>query len=214
MMKQTTSGPSPDSDFNGRSAKPDDPSRQLVPLYLSRNGDEPDPSEFTSHLRKQRRSASSRILASVLVASVIAIMFALFSSDNMRKIIADAKTLIAFMRPAPSRPSQPDFVKLTAEEIELLRGPAQLPKPVVATPPQEIPSAYQSAAQSQVPTAAAPAAPATKELSDSAKDTLFKEFLAWEAERKARAQIRSKKAKRPAPRVVKRSPSRGRHATR
>jgi hypothetical protein len=48
-----------------------------------------------------------------------------------------------------------------------------------------------------VPAAVAPAAAATKEQSDAEKEALFKQFLAWELERNARAQarVRPKKAK-------------------
>ncbi len=178
MVKQTTYGRSPDSDFEtfdeditgdhvalykfGRSAKTDDPPHESVPLFLSGYNDEPDPREFTNLLRKRRPSVSSRILASVLVASAVAILFALFSSDDMRNIVAVAKVSIASMLPAPSAPAQPDSVQLTAEDIELLKDPARLSRPAnqtsgvrsvttVATAPsrEEIPSAYQSATQSQ-----------------------------------------------------------------
>jgi hypothetical protein len=219
MVKETTYGSSSDSDFSGRSTKTVDPSHELVPLYLSGNS-EPDPSEFTNHLRRRGRPVASRILVSVLAVSAVAIVFALFSSDNMRKMVGAAKILTGFERPAPSEPSQPDSVKLTAEQIELLRNPTRLSKPEVAPAPrEEIPSAPQIATQSQLPTGAAPtgagptagapAAPATKNLSESEKEALFKQFLAWEVERKARAQISSKKTKRRAPTAVMLPPSAG-----
>jgi hypothetical protein len=91
MVKQTIYGRSPDSDFEtfgedvtgnhvalykfGRSANTDDPPQESVPLFLSEYNDEPDPREFTKLLWKRRPSVSSRILASVLVASAVAIMF-------------------------------------------------------------------------------------------------------------------------------------------
>jgi hypothetical protein len=88
----------------------------------------------------------------------------------------------------------------------------------VATVPwrEEIPSAYQSATQSQVPAAVAPAVAATKEFSDAEKEALFKQFLAWEVERnaRARAQVRPKKAKSRAPTAVMLSPSAGQLSTR
>jgi len=123
MVKQTTDGRSPDSDFEtfhegitgnqvalyrfGQSAETDCPPHEPAPLFLSGHDDEPDPREFTNLLRKRRPSVSSRILASVSVASAVAIMFALFSSDDMRKIVVDAKISIASMLPAPSAPAQP-----------------------------------------------------------------------------------------------------------
>jgi hypothetical protein len=234
MVKQTTDDSSTDSDFNERSAKTVDPSHELVPLYLSGHS-EPDPSEFTNQLRKRGRSVSSRLLVSVLAVSAIAIVFALFSSDNMRKIVADAKVLIGFTRPASSEPSQPDSVKLTAEQIELLRNPTRLSKPEAATAPrEELPPTPQITTQSQVPTgtvptgtvpagtvpagavpaSAAPVTPVRRELSGSEKEALFKQFLAWEAERKARAQISAKKAKRRARTAVTLPSSAGSHSTR
>jgi hypothetical protein len=225
-VKQTTSGRSPDSDFEtsdkditgdhvalykfGRSAKADCPSHEPTPLFLSGYDDEPDPREFTNPLRKRRRSVLSRILASILVASAVAVVFALFSSDDVRNIVVDAKVSIAAMLPSPFAAAQPDSLQLTAKDIELLNDPAGLSEPANQTPGvrsvttvtmapsrEEITSAFQSAVQSKVPAAVAPAAAATKEQSDAEKEALFKQFLAWELERNARAQarVRPKKAK-------------------
>jgi hypothetical protein len=243
MVKQTTDGRSPDSDFEtfhegitgdqvalyrfGRSAETDCPPHEPAPLFLSGRDDEPDPREFTNLLRKRRPSLSSRILASVLVASTVAILFALFSSDEMRNIVVDPKVSIASLS-TPSAPSQPGSVRLTAEDIQLLNDPARLSRPANQTPPglrsvttvatapprEEIPSADQSATQSQVPAAVAPAAAATIELSDAEKKALFQQLLAWEVERNARAQVRPKKAKRRPPTVVMLSPSAGPLSTR
>ncbi len=221
-MRQTTYGRSAASDFEtfdeditgdhvalhkfGRSAETDYPPHEGAPLFLSGHDDEPDPREFTNPLRKRRPSVLSRILASVLVASAVAILFALFSSDDMRNIVVNAKVSIAAMLPAPSAAAQPGPVQLTAEDIELLKDPARLARPAnqtsgvrsvttVAMAPsrEETTSAYQSL----VPPAVAPAAAATKEQSDAEKEALFKQFLAWEIERNARAQVRvrPKKAK-------------------
>jgi hypothetical protein len=228
-VKQTTSGRSPDSDSEtfdedaagdhvalykfGRSAKTDPP-QEPAPLFLSGHDDEPDPREFTNPLRKRRHLVSSRILASVLLASAVAILFALFSSDDMRNIVVDAKVSIAAMLPSPFAAAQPDSVQLTAKDIELLNDPARLSRPANQTPDvrsvttvtmapsrEEITSALQSARQREVPAAVAPAAAATKEQSDAEKEALFKQFLAWEVERNARAQarVRPKKAKRRPP---------------
>ena len=158
---------------------------------------------------KRRPSVSSRILASVLVASALAILFALFSSDDMRKFVVDAKVSIAAMLPAPFMAAQPNPVQLTAEEIALLKDPARLARPAnqtsgarsvttatMAPSREETTSALRSATQNQAPVAVAPAAAATKEQSDAEKEALFKQFLAWEAKRNARprAQVRPKKA--------------------
>jgi hypothetical protein len=226
MVKQTPDGRSP-SDFEtfDEGIAGD---HQLAPLFLSGNDDRPDLREFTNLLRKRRPSVSSRILASVLVASAVAIGFALLSSGDIRNIVVDAKVSIAAMLPAPFAAAQPD-VRLTAEEIELLKDPARLSGPAnqtssarslttVATEPprEEITSAVQSATQSQAPAAAAPATAATKELSDAEKEALFKQFLAWEVERNARAwaQVRPQKAKSSPPPAVMLSPSAGPPSTR
>jgi hypothetical protein len=225
-VKQTASGRSPDSDFGtsdeditgdhealykfGRSAKADYPSHEPAPLFLSGHDDEPDPREFTNLLRKRRPPALSWILAGVLVASAVAVLFALFSSDDMRNIVVDAKVSIAAMLPSPFAAAQPDSVQLTATDIELLNDPARLSTPANQTPDvrdvttvtmapsrEEVTSALRSAKQRAVPAAVAPSAAATKERSDAEKEALFKQFLAWEVERNARAQarVRPKKAK-------------------
>jgi hypothetical protein len=225
-VKQTTSGRPPDSDFETfdedvtgdrvalykfeRSAKTDYPSHESAPLFLSGHDDEPAAREFTNPLWKRRPSVLSRILASVLVASAVAILLALFSSDDMRNIVVDAKVSIAAMLPSPFAAAQPDSVQLTAKDIELSNDPAGLSRPANQTPGvpsvttvtmapsrEQVTSAYQSAMQSQVPAAVAPAAAATKEQSNAEKEALFKQFLAWELERNAPAQarVRPKKAK-------------------
>ena len=225
-MKQTTSGRPPDSDFEtfdegmtgdhvalhkfGQSAKADYPSHEPAPLFLSGHDDEPDSREFTNPLRKRRPSVLSRILASVLVASAVAILVALFASDDLRNIVVDAKVSIAAMLPSPFAAAQPDSAQLTAKDIELLNDPARLLRPANQTPDvhsvtpvtmapsrEEITSAFQSAVRSKVPAAVAPAAAATKAQPDAEKEALFEQFLAWEVERNARAQarVRPKKAK-------------------
>lgn len=226
IVKRTTYGRSPDSDFEtvdeditgrhvalykfGRSAKTDYPPHEPAPLFFSGHDDEPDPGEFTNLLWKRRPSVSSRILVGVLVASALAILFALFSSDDMRKFVVDAKVSIAAMLPSPFAVAQTDSAQLTAKDIELLNDPAGLSRPATQAPGvpsvttatmapsrEEVTSAFQSAMQSKVPAAVAPAAAATKEQSDAEKEALFKQFLTWELERNARAQarVRPKKAK-------------------
>jgi hypothetical protein len=152
-----------------------------MPLFLSDPEGEPDPEEFGIPLRKSRGlSISSKILASVLVAAAIAILFALFSSDDMRNIAVNAKASISAVLPGPSVAAQPDQVQLTAKDIQLkdparLSAPANMaagtptpaaPAPVVrstttvamAPSREEITTAYQSAVQGRPPVAMAPAA--------------------------------------------------------
>src|SRR5205807_10131307 len=108
----------------GRSAKD-----HSVPLFLSDPDGDPDPEEFGIPLRKSRRlSISSKILASVLVAAAVAILFALFSSDDMRNIAVNAKASFAAVLPGPSVAAQPDQVQLTAKDIQL-KDPARLSGP-------------------------------------------------------------------------------------
>jgi len=160
----------------GRSAKD-----HSVPLFLSDPESEPDPEEFAVPLRSSRRlSLSSKILASVLVAAAVAILFALFSSDDMRNIAINAKASFSAVLPGPSVAAQPDSVQLTAKDIQL-KDPARLTAPanmgagaqtpnvqtpgvrsktVVAMAPsrEDITTAYQSALQGRAPADAAPAA--------------------------------------------------------
>lgn len=160
----------------GRSAKD-----HSVPLFLSDPEGEPEPDEFAIPLRNSRRlSISSKILASVLVAAAVAILFALFSSDDMRNIAINAKASFSAVLPGPSVAAQPDSVQPTAKDIQS-KNPARLAAPAnmaAAVPPpnvqapggqsktmiamapsrEDITTAYQSALQGRAP-AAAPAAP-------------------------------------------------------
>jgi len=147
-----------------------------VPLFLSDYDGEPDPSEYMVPLRKDRRlSASSRILAGVLVTAAVAIVFAMFSSDATRDIIVNAKASIAASLPAPYAAAQPDPAQLTTRDTQL-RNPkdsARLSAPAsqtagirtvatVAVSPtrEEITTAYQSALQGRAPAVPAAAVPA------------------------------------------------------
>jgi hypothetical protein len=159
----------------GRSAKD-----HSVPLFLSDPEGEPEPDEFAIPLRNSRRlSISSKILASVLVAAAVAILFALFSSDDMRNIAINAKASFSAVLPGPSVAAQPDSVQLTAKDIQS-KNPARLAAPAnmaAAVPPpnvqapggqsktmiamapsrEDITTAYQSALQGRAPAAAPPA---------------------------------------------------------
>lgn len=148
-----------------------------LPLFLSDPEGEPDPEEFANPLRRSRRlSISSKILASVLVAAAVAVLFALFSSDDMRNIAVDAKASIAAVLPGPSVAAEPPSVQLTAKDVQL-KDPARMSAPAnvaVAVPPppvvrsttavamapsrDDITTAYQSALQGRAPAAATPAA--------------------------------------------------------
>src|SRR5215211_5031787 len=148
----------------------DDP----VPAFLSNYDSEPDPSEFMTPLREDRRySLSSRLLAGVLAAAAVAILFAMFSSDATRDIIVNAKASIAASLPAPYAAVQPDSAQLTARDTQLknpkdaarLAAPANQTAGVptgttvaVAPTREEITTAYQNAMQGRAPAATPPAA--------------------------------------------------------
>ena len=106
----------------------------------------------------------------------MAVLFALFSSDDMRNIAVDAKASIAAVLPGPSVAAEPPSVQLTAKDVQLkdptrLSAPANVavsvpPPPVVrsttavamAPSRDDITTAYQSALQGRAPAAATPAA--------------------------------------------------------
>lgn len=168
----------------GQSARTDFHPENAVPLFLSDYDGEPDPNEYITPLRKRRKaSISSRILAGVLAAASLAILFALLSSDATRDVIVNAKASIAAVFPVPSAAAQPDPAQLTAADIQLkdpvpfkdpaqLKDPARLSAPANQTPGvrnvttaavaptrAEITTAYQSALQSRAPAAEAPVGP-------------------------------------------------------
>ncbi len=160
----------------GPSARTDSHAEDPVPLFLSDYDGEPDPSEYMTPLRKDRRlSVSSRILAGVLATAAVGILFAMFSSDATRDIIVNAKASIAASLPAPYAAAQRDPAQLTARDTQL-KNPndaARLSAPASQTPGirsvstvavaptrEEITTAYQSALQGRAPAAAAPAAAA------------------------------------------------------
>ena len=158
----------------GQSVRTDSNAADPVPLFLSDYDGEPDPSEYKPPLRKDRRfSVSSRILAGLLATAAVATLFAMFSSDATRDIIANAKDSIAASLPAPYAAARPDPAQLTVGDIQL-RNPndsARLSAPASQTPGvrsvttvavaptrEEITTAYQSALEGRAPGAAAPAA--------------------------------------------------------
>ena len=158
----------------GPSARTDSHAEEPVPLFLSDYDGEPDPSEYMTPLRKDRRlSVSSRILAGVLATAAVGILFAMFSSDVTRDIIVNAKASIAASLPAPYAATKPDSAKLTASDTQLKnpKDAARVSAPASQTPAvrsvttvavtptrEEITTAYQSALQSRAPAATAPAA--------------------------------------------------------
>jgi hypothetical protein len=158
----------------GQSARTDSHAEDPVPLFLSDYDGEPDPSEYMTPLRKDRRgSLSLRILAGVLAIAAVGILFAMFSSDVTHDIIVNAKASIAASLPAPYAATKPDSAKLTVSDTQLKnpKDAARVSAPASQTPAvrsvttvavaptrEEITTAYQSALQSRAPAAAAAAA--------------------------------------------------------
>ena len=106
--------------------------RRSVPAFLSDYDGEPDPSEYVTPLRKHgRRSVSARILAGILATAAAAILFAMFSSDATRAIIANAKASIAASLPSALANQTPGVRAVTTAAV----GPTR----------EEITTAYQSA---------------------------------------------------------------------
>jgi TPR repeat protein len=160
----------------GRSARDDYPANEPTPLFLSDyDEEEPDPGEFINPLRKKKASISFRILLGVSAAAAIAMLFALFSSDDMRAIMTDAKVSIAAILPGPSAAAQPNTAQLTPRDLQLkdpapskdstrLAGPVVQPAGSVRSPVtvamapsrDDITTAYQSAVQNHAAAAAPP----------------------------------------------------------
>ncbi len=88
-----------------------------VPLFLSDDDGELDPSEFVTPLLKKRRaSLSSRVLAGVCAAAAVAILVALFSSNASRDIVVNVKASMAAGFPALSAAARSDPSRLTARD--------------------------------------------------------------------------------------------------
>ena len=151
-----------------KSARTDADPGESVPLFLSDHCGEPDPREYITPLRKKRRaSLSSRILAGVMAAAAVAVLFALFSSDATRDIVVNVKASIAAVLPAPSAAAQSDPSQLTQRGRQLNESPQpsapenqtlgvrSVTTAAVAPTREDIKTAYQSAMQGGAPRAAA-----------------------------------------------------------
>ena len=155
-----------------QSYRTDSNSQDSIPLFLSDYDGEPDPSEYMTPVRKDRRlSVSSRILAAVLASAAVAILVAMFSSDATRDLIVNAKASSTTVVPAPSaaqaNPAQQHARDITLKDPTRLSAPANQTAGVrtvttvaVAAPTrEEIAAAYQSALPSRAPAAAVATAP-------------------------------------------------------
>src|SRR5436305_97996 len=98
-----------------RAARTDAYQEEPVPLFLSDyNGTAP---------AKRRFSMSSRILAAVVAAAAVAVLFALFTSDATQGFMGNVKSSIAALLPAPSAAAQSDPSQLTQRDRRLNAAP-------------------------------------------------------------------------------------------
>jgi TPR repeat protein len=151
-------------------ARPDPFRDPSVPLFLSDPDGEPDPRAYLAPLRqKQKASISSRLLAAVMAAAAVAVVFALLSSDATRDNIVNLKASIASVlptsaaaQPDPSQPTQRDrqlneFPRPSAPGNPTL-GAGGVTVAAVAPTREDIKNAYQSAMQGGAQQGSAPQA--------------------------------------------------------
>jgi hypothetical protein len=132
-----------------------------VPLFLSDPESEPDPAEFAPV--RARTSVATRIVASALAASAIAVLAALFHADVSRLVVVNAK---AWMDgPAMAQTSIPLARPIPLKDPARVSNPTQLASAnagdlgASAAPSREaIANAYQTALQAQPPVQATAAA--------------------------------------------------------
>lgn len=168
---QAASHPSTASYIRARAARidlsPDDP----IPLFLSDPRGAPNPDEYTSLELRPRVRIVPRVLAgglaAVLVASILAILAALFQSDLRGIFDAGGSAVVALEQAVASAnpsavPQSPRKDSARVTDPRLASADAQdLPAPPSR---EEIATAYQTALQAQTPVpspapVAAPPAP-------------------------------------------------------
>ena len=141
-------------------ARPDAYPDPSVPLFLSDPDGEPDPRAYLAPRQKRRTLISSRILAAVMAAAAVAVLFALLTSDATRDNIVNLKASIAAVLPTPSAAAQSPSSQLTQRDRQLNETPRQtaprnqtlgagsVTMAAVTPTREEIKNAYQSALQS------------------------------------------------------------------
>jgi TPR repeat protein len=151
-------------------------SEPSVPLFLSDPDGEPDPRGYVAPMRQKRRaSISSRILAAVVGAAAVAVLFALLSSDATRDTIVNLKASIAGVLPASLAAAQSGPLQPTQRDRQLTESPrpsaprnqtvgnGSVTMAAVAPTREDIKNAYQSALQGGSQQGVAPqAAPAAE----------------------------------------------------
>jgi hypothetical protein len=132
-----------------RSAQTDLYLENPVPLSISDSDAEPDPSEYiTPLLKKRRASISSRILASVCAAAAVAILVALFSSDDARDTVVNVRASMAAVFPAPSVAANSDPSQLTS--LDRQNDPARPSAPINQTPGRSVTTAAAEPAREEL----------------------------------------------------------------
>ena len=162
-----------------------------MPLFLSAQGDDPEPQDFEGSWdgdRQGRMFRSSRLLTGILAASAVAIVVGLFSVEATRAVIVDATASISGAWQVQSATAQPQQTKLTPSDIQL-KDPSRLSAPAIQAtanasgPPvaavaptrEEIAAAYQTALQDRAPAPTPPvAAPPARRLDADELATLLK----------------------------------------
>ena len=156
-------------------ARPDAYPDPSVPLFLTDPDGEPDPRAYLAPRRKRRTLISSRILAAVMAAAAVAVLFALLTSDATRDNIMNLKASIAAILPTPSAAAQSSSSQLTHRDRQLTETPQQtaprnqtlgagsVTMAAVTPTREEIKNAYQSALQSGALQDVAPQAAPVKE---------------------------------------------------
>lgn len=132
-----------------------------IPLFLSDPESEPDPAEFAPV--RARASVATRIVASALAASAIAVLAALFHADVSRLVVVNAKAWMDV--PAMAQTSTPLARPIPLKDPARVSNPTQLASAnagdlgASAAPSREaIANAYQTALQAQPPVQATAAA--------------------------------------------------------
>ncbi|HTO65942.1 MAG TPA: hypothetical protein VMM15_32360 [Bradyrhizobium sp.] len=115
---------------------------------------ESQPLSYDGWPLRRKSSVSLRILLGVVAAAAVAVLFALFTSDATRAIIANAKEAILPERQDRAAPPEPAETQLTAGDLEL-KDPARFAAPsfqsigqrgttsaVAAAPRENVATAY------------------------------------------------------------------------
>ena len=89
---------------------------------------ESQPLRYDGWPLRRKSSVSLRILLGVVAAAAVAVLFALFTSDATRAIIANAKEAILPDRPDRAAPPEPAETQLTAGDLQL-KDPARFAAP-------------------------------------------------------------------------------------